>query len=114
MRNLLSSESWRASDGPVWLLNPVGWPLALLVGGLVLTALLPVRWLGYAAAAIVALLLAVGFLLDRLPDANHIYDLMVREGCRSQRTDLWNSLVLACFALAYGLVGYWKQRRGKQ
>lgn len=99
-------DSWRPSDGPVWLLNPVGWPLALLVGGLAMVIFFRLPWLGYVGSAVLVLVLLVGFCIDRLSDTAHVYEMMVREGCRSQRTDLLNGLMLACFAVVYGLLGY--------
>ena len=101
-------ESWSPSDGPVWLLNPIGWPLAFIVGGLIVVFVFRLRWVGYAVSAILALYLLLGFYLDSLPDPAHFAEMMLREGCRSRLTDLLTDLAVACFAALYGLLGYWR------
>src|SRR5262249_44000752 len=48
-------DDWRPGDGPVWILNPVGWPIgsAVVIGGLFLAGRL--RWVGYLGASVLML-----------------------------------------------------------
>jgi hypothetical protein len=98
-------ESWRSADGPVWLLNPVGWPLALLVSGLLLVSIFKLKWLGYVAAALLLLYVLVFFCVDWFPD-HQVYRYAIKEGCRSYHTDLMDAALMFCFALAYAWLGY--------
>ena len=102
-------ESWMPAHGPVWLLNPVGWPLGLiaLVAGLALAATRS-KWIGYGGAALLASFIAVhsGELVER----HEIYRAQVEEGCRTLATDWADVGVLAVFALAYAWLGLRRHR----
>jgi hypothetical protein len=108
-------ETWRSEDGPVWLLNPVGFPSALtiLIGGLILLAMAKARrfqWFGYVVSAFLVLIAAIAVSADLIPQ-HDIYLAQIREGCRSYRTDLMNVALFLAFALMYAWQGY-RIRRG--
>jgi hypothetical protein len=102
--------SWKPDDGPVWLLNPVGWPVGpmLLLAGLVLAATRS-KWVGYAGAALVVSWIAVGIFVDLIPQ-HQVYRMQVEQGCKSLATDWAEMGVLALFALAYGWLGLRRHR----
>jgi hypothetical protein len=105
-------ESWQPKDGPIWLLNPVGMPIAFifLICGLVIVATTRLWWLGYVGSALlVANALALVF-FDLIPE-HEIYLAQIREGCRSYRTDLVNVGLMTIFAVAYGWLGHRAKRR---
>jgi len=105
-------ESWRPADGPVWLLNPVGLPIAvtILVSGLVLVAVARLRWFGYLGSAFLVLNAAVLVFADLVPE-HDIYLAQIREGCRSYRTDLMDVGLMTIFAVAYGWLGHRAKRQ---
>jgi hypothetical protein len=96
--------------GPVWLLNPVGWPIgiiALLVG--LLLAARGAKWIGYGVAAFLVSQIAVGVFVDLLPQ-HAVYRMQVEEGCKSVATDWADIGLLALFAIAYGWLGFRRHR----
>lgn len=103
-------DSWMPEHGPVWLLNPVGWPfgLVLLLAGLVLAAVRS-KWIGYAGAALIVSWIAVSIFVDLIPE-HQVYRMQVEEGCKSLATDWAEVGVLALFALAYGWLGLRRHR----
>jgi hypothetical protein len=108
-------EAWRSEHGPVWLLNPVGFPLGLtnLVGGLILLAVVRVQWLqwfGYGVSALLVLGNISLVLADLIPQ-HDIYLAQIREGCRSYRTDLMSMGLTLAFAVIYAWLGYRVRRR---
>ncbi len=100
-------EDWRRAHGPVWLLNPVGFPfgMTILLVALVLVARAKRSWPGYVAAALAVASAASLALVDVIPD-HDIYRMQVREGCRSFRTDVMQIALLVSFALAFGWLGF--------
>jgi hypothetical protein len=102
-------ESWLPEHGPVWLLNPVGFPFALvvLIGWLVLAGMSKSVWPGIIGAALLSLPVALGVADALTPDteASDMWLAMLKEGCVSTRTQLMGTGVAAVFALAYALLG---------
>jgi len=103
-------EAWQAEHGPVWLLNPVGFPigLTLLICGLALVAVTRNRWIGIVGAVLLLLYASALVFADLVPQ-HYVYIAQIREGCRSYRTDLMDLALIATFALAY----VWLGHRGK-
>ena len=99
-------ESWYPSHGPVWLLNPLGFPFGLsaLVTGLVMIAALRRPWLAYAGSMMLALYLASIAFADLIPE-HEIYLAQIREGCRAYRTDLLDVGIVFVFAAMYLWIG---------
>jgi hypothetical protein len=103
-------DAWRREHGPVWLLNPVGFPFGLifLAGTLILLAVVRIQWFQWLGYFVAALLLLGTFLLivaDLIPQ-HDIYMAQIREGCRSYRTDLMNVAVSVPLAAFYAWLGY--------
>jgi hypothetical protein len=94
-------DDWRSEHGPVWLLNPVGFPvdLTLLIGGLALVRITRQRWLGYVALGLIALSI-YGHLYDVILQ-HQVYQFELSEGCRSVATDLLNVVLLIAFFGAF-------------
>src|SRR5713101_4537489 len=92
-------ENWRPWDGPVWLLNPVGFLIGLtaLVGAVALVVVTRQRWLGYVASGLLALVI-VGDLSDII-SLHEVYRYELKEGCRSVPTDLFDIGLLTTFAV---------------
>ena len=105
-------DDWRPGDGPVWILNPVGWPIgsAVVIGGLFLAGRL--RWVGYLGASVL-MLAAIALLFADLIPQHDIYLAEIREGCRSLRTDLMDLGFLIVAAAAYGFLGYRAGRKSR-
>ena len=102
-------DAWMPEHGPVWLLNPVGWPLGLI--GLLLWFVLAARgpkWVGYAGTALLAAWIAIS-LLDVMQQ-HDVYRMQVKEGCRSLTTDWAEVGLLTLFAIAYGWLGFRRHR----
>ena len=99
-------ESWRQSDGPVWMLNPVGFPIGLtiLIATLALLVITKSDWSAYVAAGLAMSFAALG-IWDMIED-HFVYQAEIREGCRSIRTDIMQFALLTAFAAAYGWLGY--------
>jgi hypothetical protein len=107
-------ETWQPNDGPVWLLNPVGFPYALLffLGLLVLLVITRfrwLRWLAYAVSSFLVLGAALLLFADLIPQ-HEIYLMQVQEGCRSYRTDLMGLVVSLALAACF----IWLGHRSKQ
>ena len=102
------SEDWVSAHGPVWLLNPVGFPfgLSFLIASLVLVAVLRSRMLALVLIALTASSIAVAVTVDLIPQ-HEIYLMQVSEGCRSLATDWMDVGVLSAFAAAL----FWLARR---
>jgi hypothetical protein len=100
-------EGWQPSHGPVWLLNPVGFPvgLTILLAGLVLVAAVRSRWLGYSASGLVVLVGATLIFVHLMPE-HDIYLASIKEGCRSYLTDVIDVALLLSFACAYAWLGH--------
>jgi hypothetical protein len=100
-------EAWRTGDGPVWLLNPVGWPIGILalLAGLLLAAR-GAKWIGYGVAAFLVAQIAVRLFID----GGEMYRAQLDEGCRSLATDWADMGLLALFAMAYGWLGLRRHR----
>ena len=103
-------DRWMPGDGPVWLLNPTGfpWGLAVLTGGLILAGVAKGSLPAFTGAAFVWLYVVMGVASALVPDkdANAMWLAMQSEGCVSTRTELMNTGVLAAFALAYMILGF--------
>jgi hypothetical protein len=100
-------EAWLPGDGPVWLLNPVGFPtgLVLLLGGLALLLILGLRWIGCLGSALLLFAATMMVSFDLIPQ-HEIYLAAVREGCRSYRTDLMNVGLYVALAAAYAWLAH--------
>src|SRR5205807_5307361 len=100
-------ERWQPEDGPIWLLNPVGFPLglALLICGVVAVAIVGRRSIGYLGAALLMSIAAAGVFAD-LVSEHDIYLAQIREACRSYQTDLMDVALITAFAFGCGWVGY--------
>jgi cell division protein FtsX len=103
-------DAWRPEHGPVWLLNPVGWPVEamVLLIGLLLAAKGP-RWLGFGVAALIISLAAATVVLQLLPQPE-IYRRELSEGCRSVVTGWADVGLMMLFAIATGWLAYRKYR----
>ncbi|HKA74997.1 MAG TPA: hypothetical protein VKE26_24545 [Xanthobacteraceae bacterium] len=104
-------ENWRTADGPVWLLNPSGFPLGLvmLIGCLVLVLAARLWWLGLAVSALLASGSLLYVLVDLLPDQD-IYRAARYEGCRSYQTDLLDLGLRLFLAVVFAWLGYRARR----
>ena len=101
-------EGWRSENGPVWLLNPNGFPigLAILIGGLVLVVATKLRWFAYLVSAFLVFS-AGGIVFADLVPGHDIYLAQIREGCRSYQTDLMDVGLIITFGFAYAWLGHW-------
>jgi hypothetical protein len=100
-------DSWRLEDGPVWFLNPTGFPtgLTILIGFLLVVTIAKRRWLAYLMSSVVIIAAAIAIFADLLPQ-HAIYLAQLREGCRSLPTDLLDVGILILFALLYVWMGH--------
>ena len=99
-------ESWMPKDGPVWILNPAGFPSAIVFATLTFLLVLATksRVVGILAAAL-AMSYAAIHILDVVE--NHpVYQAMLREGCRSIATDLLQIGIYTTFATLVSWLGY--------
>jgi hypothetical protein len=108
-------EAWRSEQGAVWLLNPVGFPYALtgLVAGLIPLLIVKapwLQWLGFAVSAVLVVIAVIVVTGDLIPQ-HDIYLAQVREGCRSNRTDLMNVGLMLAIGVSYAWMGYRLRRR---
>jgi hypothetical protein len=107
-------ESWRPEHGPVWLLNPVGFPigLAVLTGVLVWVGVAKSGWPGFICASLILGIVAIGLMPTNDPDPMWLS--LLKEGCISERANLMNTYVLVAFAFAYAFLGFIaRMRRAK-
>jgi hypothetical protein len=100
-------ESWRTADGPVWLLNPSGFPFGLLFLAVVFVLVVAVKlwWLAYAVSALLVLGDVLYVLVDLIPD-HDIYRAAIYEGCRSYRADLMDVGLRLLLAVTFIWLGY--------
>jgi hypothetical protein len=107
-------ENWGPEHGPVWLLNPVGFPtgLAVLTGVLVWVGVAKSGWPGFVCASLILVIVAIGFIPTNDPDP--MWLALFKEGCISERTNLMNTYVLVVFGFAYAFLGFVaRMRRAK-
>jgi hypothetical protein len=104
-------ESWLPEHGPVWLLNPVGFPtgLAVLTGVLVWVGIAKGGWPGFICASLILVIVAIG--LMPVDDPDPMWLALLKEGCFSERANLMNTYVLIVFALAYAFLGFRARKR---
>ena len=98
-------ESWMPEDGPVWILNPAGFPSGIVFFTLMVLLVLATksRVVGILAAAL-AISYAAIHILDVVE--NHpVYRAMIREGCRSIPTDLIQIAIFTTFAALVSWLG---------
>jgi hypothetical protein len=103
-------DAWMPEHGPVWLLNPVGWPigiLALTIG--LLLAARGAKWIGYGVAAFLVSQITLRVFVDLLPQ-HDVYRMQVEEGCVSVITDWADIGLVTIFAIAYGWLGFRRHR----
>jgi hypothetical protein len=100
-------DNWLPSHGPVWLLNPVGFPfgLTIFLAGLLAVAFFRLRWVGYLAGTLLLLLAAISVSVDLIPQHDS-YLATLREGCASLLTDWMNVGLVGAFAVAYVWLGH--------
>ncbi len=99
-------NSWRVVNGPVWLLNPPGFPFGamMLVSALLVVFVTRKAMLAYIAAGLALLSGMVILAADVIPQ-HDVYLSELREGCRSVRTDLADVAILAAFVLVCASLG---------
>ncbi|WP_438276779.1 hypothetical protein [Nitrobacter sp.] len=99
-------DSWRAANGPVWLLNPQGFSFCaiILISALLVIFVTRKPILAYVASGL-ALLYGAVILASDVVLQHDLYLSELREGCRSVRTDLADVAILAAFVIVCASLG---------